>query len=869
MGEVQEYPVDTYRYATNKEASHIVPYLIVEETTNRYRKDGDSKTCSNNGGLYIKRIPMIKATHVFPRSNRGVSMFCNLDVSPHWELAQDQYKPYKDRCNEVGVNCKRYSMCSNELVHTPIATYINFNSDDDLADGFSSCVKEIYGLITELDTLSSYTRSLEDRTAISTLRNAKQIHYGYTGNHSTKVNDDGTAMPNLMQNLNCEQRNKFAIMTKIGQLLFNVRQQELGGISGSFFQDNGISAELSKTIHPDNLIPARTESINHNTLVGIHCDILNDGSQEGRRSNLNYTLVVHDSIMNTDGTISSSRDIGYSRSSFSDMKKRNDKVEHLYTSKFLPWLNQQPEWRTNLSITPSMFTLPYWKKKGCTVRFIKENIFLVPHFNKQAMYLSAYADAILKLQAGIGACQPISKTTQTIEMILSIVLCNTAEVFRQVVTEIWSVTPPTGNLCVAMAQDAVEHFGSLSTGKHNRTLFSFTRDKLHLWARESGLILRNAIELYNTPGRCCSFRSLSKMICKIPGIGHLTSQHVIILASQLTLLHPEYGNTGTMCKGTRSWKRLINHCGLSVGQIPTLHRVVAERNSWSLSVAENVICEFSGDMVPGKSIEQTIISNLNRPKKFDAIYKDQNIIRYATYGSDGSSRMVEVRRHDGIKKNERVLPIYNQVEVYRLITTSDRVQSIFWKTVLEKDERLILEEKIIRINRKNRDGNLPLLISGGPPKRKAKETSVNVENCFATAWGIKASLHTPLPEVRLVKKSRIAFPQDSKLRFFEEMDCRQERYDEDAFLKSQSRIGKNSLHDNKYATEEGAAMRNLYKDGILRPASNRLLPGNNRKGKLTSQKIPTIPSVTNLLTWGVSYLPFNLFTAAHLSLGIL
>jgi hypothetical protein len=868
MVDVQENQEDTYRYATFKEASSLVPFIVVEETTHRYRKDGDSRSCSTNGGLYIKRIPMIKETHVFPRSNRNVSMFCNLDVSPHWELPQEQYKPYKDRCVEVGVSCKSHPMCINKLVHTPIATYINFMFETTSYNGLDSSLQEIYNLITKLDNLSSYIRSLEIENNISKLRNSKQSHYGYTGNHSSKVNDDGTVMPNLMENLNIEQRNKFVIMTRIGHLLFESRKQQIGGLSGSFFQDNGTSVELSKEIHTNNRIPARTESINHHTLVGIHCDHLNDGSADGRKSNLNYTLVVHDSIMNPDGTLSSSRDIGYSRSSFADMKKRNEKVEHVYTNKFVPWLKKQPQWRKELTITPSMFNSQYWQNKGSSIRVIEKNLFLTPHFNKQAMYLSGYADAIIKLQAGIGVCQPITKITQTIEMILAIVLCNTAEVYRLVITEIWSVNPPTGNLCVAMARDAVEHYGCLSTGKHNRTLFSFTRDKLYIWARESGIILKNAIELHNTPGRRCSFRSLTKLICGINGIGHLTSQHIIILTSQLSLLPPEYGNTGTMCNGTRAWKRLINHCGLGAGQIPSLHRVVAERNSWSLSVAENVICEFSGDMVPGQSADKTIEFHLSNPRKWDAIYNKQNVIRYATYGPDGESQMVEVRRHDSDRRKKRVLPTYNRIEVYRLLTTTDQSKDIFWKTVLEHEESVLLQSKIIRINRKNRDEGKLLTLPKG--KMSIRKNSGNIESgtkLFATTWGTSGKTNSTetFPHVMKIGHN---FIKDSRLRFFENMDCSQERNDEDAFIKSQSRTGNFLKKDEMYSTGDGASLRKLYQDGVLRPSSDRLLLHSVGQVCTTEHMIPTIPSITVLLTWGVLYLPFNLFTAAHLSLGL-
>mmetsp|Transcript_21439 Transcript_21439/g.27723 ORF Transcript_21439/g.27723 Transcript_21439/m.27723 type:complete len:376 (-) Transcript_21439:93-1220(-) len=359
------------------------------------------------------------------------------------------------------------------IMHTRIASYINFEGRPPGNNPEDCLMQEMYDLVSKLDNISSYKRSIGQTVSISTLRNAMQTHYGYTGNHSTVVGPDGTSSPNLMQNLTGEQQQKFVIMTRIGELLFESRIFFIPRVKGAFFSDSGQRDEMARIIHPNNLIASRTESINHQGLIGIHCDISNDGTEEGHKANLNLTLIVHaDSIMNPDGTISSARDLGYSRKSLSDKIERDNRAEQVYISKFLPWLEAQREWRLTLDFNKTMFEEDYWKRSGCTTQTHSNGIFIVPqHFNKQATYLYAYIDVIIKIQEGIGLCSPITRVDQTIEMVLAMVMCNTAEVYRKVITSIWAFHPPEGNLCIAMANDAVEHFGSLSTGRlnHNNT----------------------------------------------------------------------------------------------------------------------------------------------------------------------------------------------------------------------------------------------------------------------------------------------------------------------------------------------------------------------------------------------------------------
>jgi hypothetical protein len=111
------------------------------------------------------------------------------------------------------------------IMHSKIASYINFEGRPPGNNPANCLMQEIYDLVSQLDNISSYKRSIGQTVSISKLRNAMQTHYGYTGNHSTVVGPDGTSSPNLMQNLTGEQQQKFVIMIRIGELLFESRKK--------------------------------------------------------------------------------------------------------------------------------------------------------------------------------------------------------------------------------------------------------------------------------------------------------------------------------------------------------------------------------------------------------------------------------------------------------------------------------------------------------------------------------------------------------------------------------------------------------------------------------------------------------------------
>jgi len=202
---------------------------------------------------------------------------------------------------------------------------------------------------------------------------------------------------------------------------------------------------------------------------------------------------------------------------------------------------------------------------------------------------------------------------------------------------------------------------------------------------------------------------LSKRLTQISGLGQLTAHHVIFALTNLFLLPPAYGNLGTMCKGARAWQKLKTHCDLSDGQVPTLQRILCDRHGFTMSVAENGLCKFGGDMKPGTTMHLNIKKNLANPTKFDAIYNDQDVFRYTDINTMGEAQVTQILRGSKSARKSSKIPVYCQKEVYHQCLTEkknikygDHLSDLFWKDMITIDEKRELESLFLRINRKNR-----------------------------------------------------------------------------------------------------------------------------------------------------------------------
>ena len=147
-----------------------------------------------------------------------------------------------------------------------------------------------------------------------------QVHFGYTGDHCSVRDKEGHARPTLMKNLDDLQRLAFSSSSKDASWLFDVRKihSKWDYLSGNLFDDNeegGFRLSCAKKIDPDNIGHARSlfGAYCETSLVSCHCDIGNDGTEQGIESNMNWTLIVHASYIDSSGRLLSIRDILYAK----------------------------------------------------------------------------------------------------------------------------------------------------------------------------------------------------------------------------------------------------------------------------------------------------------------------------------------------------------------------------------------------------------------------------------------------------------------------------------------------------------------------------------------------------------------------------
>ena len=97
---------DYLRLATVEEAVGVIPVSVIEHTMYSYRRNGDSTTCSLNGGINEERIQHLDTVHIFQRSHQTVSLYCDLDICPHYEESITHLDSFKRECSAKGVNAK-------------------------------------------------------------------------------------------------------------------------------------------------------------------------------------------------------------------------------------------------------------------------------------------------------------------------------------------------------------------------------------------------------------------------------------------------------------------------------------------------------------------------------------------------------------------------------------------------------------------------------------------------------------------------------------------------------------------------------------------------------------------------------------------
>ena len=160
-----------------------------------------------------------------------------------------------------------------------------------------------------------------------------------------------------------------------------------------------------------------------------------------------------------------------------------------------------------------MFMLECFTAEGYKPRVDEEgNLVICPSLNKQATYLSTYVDAIEQVRNGTKLRVPVKSLFKTLELVLGVVFCNCARLYRSVLLDHWKARLPAGNLTQCRLQDGVRIHGCLSTGHDNRSgpLFNhnITAQRIHTGLQQ----LLQVVQFCNKLNTRTQYHTCSKML---------------------------------------------------------------------------------------------------------------------------------------------------------------------------------------------------------------------------------------------------------------------------------------------------------------------------------------------------------------------
>jgi hypothetical protein len=651
------------------------PILVIEETNSAYHRKGDKASCQRNGGLNENRARFILKVHAFQRGARSAFLAKNLHLYPHYEILQTDLTKFRTQCEELSINFAFYPVGANKVLQTTCGSMVHLGSSimPDLVK--NSHLSQLSALIDSIDCHQTQENMCAGKCngrklETSNKRNSFQSHFGYAGNHSTRVVENGVARPVLKANLDDIQRQDFSTMTAIGDLMFQIRKQWDNSLDGEFLDDSatgGQRLKMAGEISVSNKIHAMTVNIvGQNLLTGVHCDNHNDGTAVGYISNMNYTLICSKTFITQNNDVISIRKIGYAKQSLTDYIRRDSKFEDIDKEEFGPWWNSQPSVRKNFIPNSTLFDpesyninssnyLPSSSEYQPNER--NGDIILFPTFNKHVTYSSAYYDAQqLMFEANPGLERSVRKK---VELILAMTPCNNAFVYRKTCEHFVKTGLPSGNICELFLNYARENFGSLTSGQWPRHQTSFNHHIEKRWIREAATTVLDIIEQCNHPTHSKpSFTTIDKMAQSISHIGGLGAQHLIHALANQELIDPLYGLEASIASSTLAWKRLRTKLNLGPSQIPAFARYISRKYGFTGKDGENILCKFATDLVREGDCTNPdeVIRHLTQPGAFDVIYASQNIVRFCTKDGDDIPRVQEIRRSDPPNLKPRYCP---------------------------------------------------------------------------------------------------------------------------------------------------------------------------------------------------------------------
>ena len=199
-----------------REMERIGP-MIIEETSERYDNVTDRNLCNLQGGVHPSRVPFLEKVNVLKFSDSGAYLVKDLHRFPHYQVETARLEEFM--ADEAFARPKlipgSQKTMSKRRAAVPLRVY---EPGDGWVSNETICVVntrvphaidtdshrgEIDRLIDELDLDDLLVECImreQKGNAINPLRNAVQIHCGFTGNHSlSRKNSANLPRPQLIR----------------------------------------------------------------------------------------------------------------------------------------------------------------------------------------------------------------------------------------------------------------------------------------------------------------------------------------------------------------------------------------------------------------------------------------------------------------------------------------------------------------------------------------------------------------------------------------------------------------------------------------------------------------------------------------------
>jgi hypothetical protein len=655
-----------------------LPYLIVEEMDEGY--DGSMNKESLKKPLDISRVFAIRKLHVMQFSEYGCYIGRNFGRNPHYQITADQYKNDIVRlCTSFHIPIRRYRpgdtvtsssliVCCNftegqtfesqetEDVHTALLN-LNITEYDETSvttgKNKRKGTKDNHDENEEDDVHEYPDRDdLTDRK--DAIRGAKQRHFGYSSNYNLgrlEEKDGGYVTPRLVRKKVPEEwKLRFRSLTALGDAMYKhsassrIRRTNKTHNRDRLYDDDTRNARFAKVIDELNRLEAFTHSETEfdpspgtefqGELIEVHADKNNDDTKRGGDGNYNCVLAAWKHFKKPNNVYKRVANLGYSRRSAGDFLEREQVCKEFIRKTMDPWLTKNDGWKTKVEPTSDIFGDEYF---GAHLKTDATNgaAYFPPTINKQATFLSAFADSAMRLK---GAFEKHNKTCLTmekqIEIILPIIFCPCTVPYCTVIDS-WLASQDKlstllrENMTSEYVLTATEKFESVRKGGLFRHQPSLNTEPTQRWIRESLIVMRDAVLRTRNKKKPYSFKCLMKLIKKIHGVGDLLGQHLVHVMVLTGLIAPKYGAEANVCMGTATAKKLWKSHGIKSSTFPCLLEYVCAYYGWLPYIAENAIC---------KALLET------NSRFVDCIFPTQETLRWVVCNSKGEYRLCVLKR---------------------------------------------------------------------------------------------------------------------------------------------------------------------------------------------------------------------------------